>query len=314
MSYEITIAILSSTLLATIFSSLIGLFKSKKDDNLRYISEERTKWRAELRKIAEEINLATLDNLSEPLTKLKVRINAYGLANGSKQSQDSSLWMLLEFYDENKVPEKNIQKFKNQLINFISLLLKSDWERYKREVKGWEDSILEKILFCLIVVIYSMGFKWAFHKYYIMVVLCLSMFYFILYVIRNRFKAISIDSLKIIEKNCVEVLEKKKKNHKLNIKSEMNKINSVIKMWDIVVLVLFIVIPCVGLYYYYRNMSLIFIWSSLLIYSTCIVSGLAYWIWIWLERVGKKIESDEYFVNCIIEISQKLDYIIESEN
>lgn len=184
MGPELIIAILSSSVIATGIGSLIAFFQSKKNDNLHYISEERTKWRAELRKIAEEIDAATIDNLSGPLTKLKVRINAYGFSENSSIEKDTLLWQLIKFHDVEATNQNNIKRFKKLLIMSISLLLKMDWERYKYEVEGWKDDIIEKLLFD-----------------------------FFLYDIRKNFENLSLNHFSIIEK---KVVDNKKNSEELN--------------------------------------------------------------------------------------------------
>lgn len=200
MGPELIIAILSSSVIATGIGSLIVFFQSKKNDNLHYISEERTKWRAELRKIAEEIDAATIDNLSGPLTKLKVRINAYGFSENSSIEKDTLLWQLIKFHDVEATNQNNIKRFKKLLIMSISLLLKMDWERYKYEVEGWKDDIIEKLLFGLTCVSLLFNLLYILKGDLFMFIILFILFDFFLYDIRKNFENLSLNHFSIIEK------------------------------------------------------------------------------------------------------------------
>ena len=47
--------ILTSTVVAAVISTLTSVYNSRRTGNLKYITEERQKWREEIRKIAESI-------------------------------------------------------------------------------------------------------------------------------------------------------------------------------------------------------------------------------------------------------------------
>ena len=74
------ISILSSTVLATIISSIVTYLNYNKELRLKRIPDERTKWRENIRNIANNINESNNKKeivLSE-LTKLKLLINPNG--------------------------------------------------------------------------------------------------------------------------------------------------------------------------------------------------------------------------------------------
>lgn len=127
--------VLASTLIATIVTIIFQFITNKKSDNLKYITNERVQWRQELRSIAEEIQNADPQNIKSVLVKLKMRINAYGMSLPDVYEKDGHLWLIMRIMEN----EENIERFelhKELLINFISLLLKQDWEKSKEEVKG----------------------------------------------------------------------------------------------------------------------------------------------------------------------------------
>lgn len=128
-------AILASSLIATIITVFFQYITNKKSDTLKYITNERSQWRKELRSIAEEIQNANQQDIKSILVKLRMRINAYGISNPHDYGRDGHLWLVIMTMGE----EDNIEEFelsKELLITFISLLLKQDWERTKLEVKG----------------------------------------------------------------------------------------------------------------------------------------------------------------------------------
>lgn len=128
----IIMSILSSTVLATIFSSIVTYLNYNKELRLKRITDERAKWRESIRNIASELNNSNNDKktvLSE-LTKLKLLINTNGLFKEDDYLNDGHIWSLIkEIEAEDKVDCKKIER----LILYLSALLKYDWERAKTE-------------------------------------------------------------------------------------------------------------------------------------------------------------------------------------
>lgn len=73
--------LLTSTVVAAVISMLTNVYNSKRTGNLKYITEERQKWREEIRQIAEDIIPCSQFSIKKYLIRLKVRINAEGLYN-----------------------------------------------------------------------------------------------------------------------------------------------------------------------------------------------------------------------------------------
>ena len=141
--------ILTSTVIAAVISLLANVYNSRRTGKLKYITEERQKWREDIRKIAENITKCSQFNIGVQLTRLKMRINGNGAkaiiskkeGNDNKKAglylEDAHIWRLI---DELENPE-SIEKFednKKKLFLYLSALLKYDWERAKQEVKGSE--------------------------------------------------------------------------------------------------------------------------------------------------------------------------------
>lgn len=151
MTWEL---ILTSTVISTIVSGLFAFYQNYRSNKLSKITDERKVWRDDIREISKNIiaskNKSELDN---EITKLKVKINAYGnstfydrkeLKANDKKTQirkqkvlqtkyyinDSHIWKQIHLLENNNYEEKD----KRKLIDYLSFLLKYDWERAKSEI------------------------------------------------------------------------------------------------------------------------------------------------------------------------------------
>lgn len=142
--------ILASTVVAAVISMLTSVYNSRRTENLKYVTEERQKWREEIREIAQEIVVSSKDDIKLYLTKLKVRINANG--NGKRHSyyEDSHIWKMIEKLTDSEDEEK-FEREKELLVNYLSAMLKYDWERQKREVLGSATSKIKIFLSIVII-------------------------------------------------------------------------------------------------------------------------------------------------------------------
>lgn len=129
--------LLGSAVIAAICSGLVSYGISKHQGNLQYITGERKEWREKIRKIATRLHKADYKKTLEILTDLKVRINAFG-NNGVSSSfkDDAHIWELINEIEEKEPCPKVLKLQQELLIQYLSLLLKSDWERSKKEVMG----------------------------------------------------------------------------------------------------------------------------------------------------------------------------------
>ena len=129
-----------SGVIAAVISAIIAYSTLKKQSNLQYITSERQKWRETIREIAEKLNGANYNKTKELLVQLKVRINPYGkdLKKGALDYyyKDGHIWELIQKIEEKPLDRKDLQNRQNRMIEYLSLLLKSDWERSKQEVHG----------------------------------------------------------------------------------------------------------------------------------------------------------------------------------
>ena len=135
--------ILSSTLIVAVINNFINVYNHNKDSKLQFITSERNNCRNEIKKIACELQKSTPDtggtseDIKIILTKLKTRLNAYGIKRYSLNTandpfdvfKDEHIWKII--YDMEISNDRNKV---TTLINYLSCLLKFDWERSKKEV------------------------------------------------------------------------------------------------------------------------------------------------------------------------------------
>lgn len=162
---ENIIKLLSSGLVVAIVTSLFNFVTSQRADSLKYITEERRKWREELRVIALELECADFDSIKPILTKIKVRVNAYGNIPGSSLKEDKHIWEEINLIS-NSVRDNNIENFnfhKEQLGFYISMLLKYDWERAKYEVSG-QKSVKFGFVMLIVGIYYCIFYNYKMNK------------------------------------------------------------------------------------------------------------------------------------------------------
>ena len=136
-----------STVIAAFLSGSIALAVSRRQETLQYITAERKEWREKIREIAYKLNGATYGNTINILTELKVRINAFGNEISFKYSDDAHIWELIKELEAGKCDGENLNRKQKQLIEYLSLLLKFDWERSKKEVRENIYEIASRMIF-----------------------------------------------------------------------------------------------------------------------------------------------------------------------
>lgn len=129
--------IFSSTLITTVITTVFNIFTNKKKDAIENITKERKTWRDELRQISLRIYKSkNFKELKTAVSELKVRINAYGIAENSI-FKDTHIWEDINNLELTKsMTSKDFENTKKKFVNLISCSLKYDWERSKAEIKG----------------------------------------------------------------------------------------------------------------------------------------------------------------------------------
>lgn len=151
--------ILGSAVVAAVCSGIFSYLISRRQGNLQYVTRERKEWREEIRKIAMDIEGASYQKTLRTFIKLKVRINAFGDRNYFKYDEDGHIWEVIRQLEEKNPGKKELERQQRLLIDYLSLLLKADWERSKKEVRGnvyeavsWFFEILAGGSFMMIIV------------------------------------------------------------------------------------------------------------------------------------------------------------------
>ena len=302
--------ILSSTVIATLITSIINLFDSKRHNKLKYISDERNKWRTELKEIAVEINNADVEMLAAPLVKLKVRINGYGLINKPHISKDSFAWTIMSFYDVDNVNEENINMYKDILIKTISVLLKRDWEKYKKEVNGWKDFLVENILFCALIITYSIYsiHGWMLHNDLFIAVVTILLIFSELYFIRCNYVKTSENNIskmeRIMDESIIENPEK--------LIAKISKKMKNIAISDIVIMIIIFCIPIIGVWLLENGTVVCFIRENISVFGI-FIAILIMWISFWERRIIDLRDNDEAYLEISGDLCEEL-YRLGSEN
>ena len=135
MQQEAVIQILfGSSVIAAFITAIFAFIKSDKQGKLEHITLERKNWRESMRSIMEEIQGASYQETLNCMVKLKVRINAYGSNCSHNYMDDAHIWQLIKKIEKMDCNNTNeLHKCQNQIIEYISLLLKYDWERRDRK-------------------------------------------------------------------------------------------------------------------------------------------------------------------------------------
>lgn len=167
--------VLTSSVIAAIITGLLSLITNfsnqKNDSKIKYVTEERKNWRQEIRIICDELNNAnSKEDVQRQLIKLKVKINAFGNTdiydscykksfNSEKLENRKELIQLTQFYKNDGHIWKQIHKIEKEdviekndittLIEYLSYLLKYDWERSKSEVLFNTQVLYSRFIFIL---------------------------------------------------------------------------------------------------------------------------------------------------------------------
>lgn len=129
--------LLQSVVVSAIISGIVSILNSMKKENLEYITAERKEWREKIRELVSNLNYASYEETLGILTQLKVRLNALGIENSTQDyNKDVHIWEVIREIENKKIGARELSVKKKQIISYLALLLKYDWERSKIEVKG----------------------------------------------------------------------------------------------------------------------------------------------------------------------------------
>lgn len=132
--------LLTSSVIANLVTSTFNLAKGFQKDKIDNVVNERKGWREKIREIAVKIEGACKCNIKNVLSELKVRLNAYGMKSNSDYEKDGHIWGIIRKMENTDYNQKeysgDFEVDKKLLVEYLSLLLKYDWERSKNEVFG----------------------------------------------------------------------------------------------------------------------------------------------------------------------------------
>ncbi len=147
--------VLGSVVVSAIISGLIGIYTTSRNNRLEYITKERGVWREEIRKCSEELYGASYQTTKKVCTRLKSRINAYGKRVSNRYSDDAHIWKIIGKIESEDLEMNDLPKLQSALQEYLTLLLKWDWERSKREVLGEKSKVIQYFLWIISVVMYT---------------------------------------------------------------------------------------------------------------------------------------------------------------
>lgn len=149
MEQSVWISLLSGAVGASLSAVLVFIHNNKKNQ-LDYITSERSAWRKKLKRMILNLQDSTHEKQIQIINELKTQLNPYGKNMEFKKTveyfkYDGHIWDLLEL-DEDKIDY-------DQLVYFIELLLKYDWERSKQEAKFKVRKIFQSIIWATFFVL-----------------------------------------------------------------------------------------------------------------------------------------------------------------
>ncbi|WP_320973206.1 hypothetical protein [Enterocloster bolteae] len=153
MDNSLLMSILSSSVIGIIITAIITYYSFNKKNLADNITNERKAWRTDIRDISDALGgTSDYETICKLVTKLESRINAYGIIHQTNYLKDSHLWKLINKIKKQK--DSTLFKNKELLINYLSALLKYDWERSKNEIRG---NIYIKVIVMSYLISFSLG-------------------------------------------------------------------------------------------------------------------------------------------------------------
>ena len=125
------ITLISGAGIGAILSAFLTFVNSSKKNKLDFITKERSEWRREIKSII--VDLLGGNNRSSAIKRLETQLNPYGRYISIEDRynfymNDGHIWELVDNFDYSNQSVKLLTKY-------LEILLKYDWERSKREVK-----------------------------------------------------------------------------------------------------------------------------------------------------------------------------------
>lgn len=158
--------LLEIALSSVVIVAIIEMTIQNKKNSLHYVTNERNEWRRAMKRITVKIYDSDSSHIGSVLTELKVNLNSYGRHDTYAEDKalnlykDEHIWKEIDYIEKNciKYKDENLLKVhKEKLISYLSLLLKFDWERSKKEVYPAKAAFISVICYCLSVCLIIIG-------------------------------------------------------------------------------------------------------------------------------------------------------------
>ena len=122
-------------LISAIIAGVVSYVTAKKHDTSSYVKDQKILWQSKIRHIAKDLYLASYKKTLKLLSELKTYINPIGHNEGFTHAffSDAHIWDLIDEMESTDFSDskKLLHLKQNQLIEYLSLLLKYDWENSK---------------------------------------------------------------------------------------------------------------------------------------------------------------------------------------
>lgn len=136
---EVLLNVLTAVGISGLVAAFVSVYNSSKKNQMDGIITERTIWREQIRKIADELQAAPVGPGAERLLEaLTLRINPYGQMDVDNYKMDGHIWVLIEEMETyiQRGDEDGYDEKRKILNRCLSALLKDDWERTQWEIRG----------------------------------------------------------------------------------------------------------------------------------------------------------------------------------
>ena len=159
-------SLVGPAILSTIIPLIVSMLQNRKNNSLSYIKGERMDWREKIREISKAIEKCEYGGedekcISEYLVQLQMNINSYGKFQKYEYSCDGHIWDTMHALQSSKNKEE-FENSKELLLFYLSLMLKSDWERSKHEIRGFSPLELSLALFSIMIFITAVSLNFFF--------------------------------------------------------------------------------------------------------------------------------------------------------
>ena len=150
--------ILNSALIVTIISGIISYFVAKRHDDVKHVAHNQERRRKRLRKLAYKIEGASYKDTLKYLALLKLEIDIgeeKDLLN--KSVHDDPIGKLIADREAKQPSKQQLRLMQEKLVQYITLLLRYNWEQSEKKIKGNISSEIALLLYLATGVVYTIS-------------------------------------------------------------------------------------------------------------------------------------------------------------